>query len=110
MPFSHSRTSPKAPPPKDYRFDLGDFRIEASTAPFTSTMRLEEMKDGRQILSLELRAEEEAQLPPFTLKWSAPSADVDAFWNPDVNDDKQNYYRNSFTSRATVHAPVSALL
>lgn len=95
---------------QDLRLAAEDFTLDGDLAPFESTLSLADLPDGRQLLTITLQAPAPAPPPEFTLRFSVPAIDVDGFWNPDVDDDKQNYWRNRFSSRATVHAPVAALL
>ena len=63
--------------------------------------------NGVHIVTLTLQAKKPEIPEKMTVKFKFPSVGVEGFWNPNLNVDKANYYRNSVTSRSTRYAPVS---
>lgn len=91
-------------------FTPGDFELEGELGSFESTLSVTSPEQDVWLLDLRLRAPRPSTPPEVTLRWRLPSVDVYGFWNPQIGIDKVNYYSNRLESRATVHAPVVALL
>ncbi len=86
------------------------FEIIGATDPFESSWRLVQLEEDLLRLDLRLEALHSAVPPEFVLRWRVPSIEIDAFWNPNIQIDRANFYRNRFTSRSTNQAPVFSLI
>jgi len=86
------------------------FEIVGETEPFETSWQLVELEADLWRLDLQVRSPHVAVPPEFVLRWRVPSIEIDAFWNPNIQIDRANFYRNRFTSRATTQAPVFSLI
>jgi alpha-galactosidase len=93
-----------ASPPVDINLD--DIKVEGNLGVFDIDMEQHSADNGIRVITIRLSAERAARPPEFTLKWSFPSVDVNAFWNSNIGTDKATYYHNRVTSRASSQAPV----
>ncbi len=94
--------------PIEFSSDL--LKIEGDLEDFDVTWTSEELEKGLEVVSLQLKSPTASIPPRFSVKWSFPSVDITAFWNPNISVDKVSYYRNRVTSKASSYAPVSAFL
>lgn len=83
-----------------------DLVVEGDPGVFEQELTAETIEDGLNVFTLTLTADEPTVVKPFKLKFSFPSADVNAYWHSGQQIDRVTYFRTRFTAESTGRAPV----
>ncbi|HSG09479.1 MAG TPA: alpha-galactosidase [Longimicrobiales bacterium] len=101
-------------PPQPRTFRLGGHELEVvgDLNGFDLSVETRRPEEGVEIAHVLLRRATPAPPPPFSLRWSLPSADIRGQWNPAAGLDKTispDWAPSEVRSALARHAPVMAL-
>jgi alpha-galactosidase len=88
-------------------FDPASLTLKEDPKGFDVEWKRETPVEGIHIVTMTLKGQKPVIPEKMTVQFKFPSVGVEGFWNPNLNVDKVNYYRNTVTSRSTRYAPVS---
>ncbi len=88
-------------------FDPASLSLKEEPKDFQVQWKREIPVPGVHLVTMTLKGKKPAPPETMTVEFKFPSIGIDGFWNPNLNVDKANYYRNAITSRSTRYAPIS---
>jgi len=91
-------------------FSSDSIKVEGELGNFVLEINSQNIEEGLDIITINLKNPLAETPPKFTLKWNFPSVDIAKFWNPNLGVDKVTYYSNRVESSATRYAPVLSYL